>query len=251
MARQAPQKSPNDLDLYTRLDLMKRGAIVGDDWADPQGQIAQQFGSGGFAVRGAGDNKELMLQGIPIGGFNNNMERRRLMLQYGGGQPQGQQQAAPASYNVNGQNFDTMEAAQAYANSQASDEGGYRGFQETPGYQYMLDEGQNALAKYAAARGMRLSGSTLQRSQEHATGLANQEYSTHLNRLSGLAGTGQTATNTGIAAGQNYANAAGNALMQAGQARASGYMGVNNAIQGGISNLYSVYGMQQAGYFDQ
>jgi hypothetical protein len=251
MARQAPQATPNDMDLYTRLHLMKSGAISGDNWTDPESHVAQGFGTGRFGVRGAGDNRQMMVDGMPVGEFNNNMELRRLMAQYGGGNQPPPQQSGPASYSVNGQSFDSMEDAQAYANSQATGDGGYRGFQETPGYQYMLDEGQNALANYAAARGMRLSGATLKRSQEHATGLANQEYGTYLNRLSGLAGVGQTATNTGISAGQNYANAAGNALMQAGQARASGYMGVNNAIQGGISNLYSVYGMQQAGYFDQ
>jgi hypothetical protein len=55
---------------------------------------------------------------------------------------------------------------------------------------------------------------------------------------------GQTATNQLGQAGQNYATSAGNAFGAAGQAQASGYMGMANAAAGGLGQ-YMNYGQQQ------
>lgn len=166
--------------------------------------------------------------------------------------PQAELQQAPAGgaggmrYLVNGQYFDSPEAAQAFADQNTFD---YRGFEATPGYQHRVDEGNKAIERAAAARGMRLSSSTLKDFSRFNQNEASQEYGNYLNRLSGLAGTGQTATGSVAAAGQNYANQAGSALMSAGQARASGYAGQTNALNGMFNNLATIGGMQQAGYF--
>lgn len=136
----------------------------------------------------------------------------------------------------------------------------YRGFQETPGYRFRLGEGLNALTQQAAGSGMLLSGDTLEASQRFGEGLAASEFGAHLNRLAGLSGTGQTTAGTlggqAITTGTNIANTqtnAGNArassFLNAGQAQAQGIVGVNNALQGGINNLFSLYGMNQAGFF--
>lgn len=122
-----------------------------------------------------------------------------------------------------------------------------KGFQQTPGYQFRLEEGTNALEKMAAARGLRMGSPTLKAAQRYGEGLAADEYNTYVNRLAGLAGTGQTATSQQIGAGQNFANAFGNAAMQGGQARASGYQGVGQALQGGLGNAFNVFGMAQSG----
>lgn len=127
---------------------------------------------------------------------------------------------------------------------------GYKGFQATPGYQFRLKEGQKSLERGAAARGLRLSGKTMKGFQRYGDGLAAEEYGTHRNALAALGGVGQTATNSQIASGQQYANAYGQNTLAAGNARASGYQGANNAIQGGFNNLFNVYGMKQAGFFE-
>jgi hypothetical protein len=167
------------------------------------------------------------------------------MLAPQGGQGYGSA-GSPAQYYVNGQAFGSQAEAQAYADGQTYD---YQGFQETPGYQFQMDEGQKAIERAAAARGLRLSSGTLKEADRYSQGLASQEYGNYYNRLAGLAGVGQSATNTSVNLGQNYANQASNSLMASGNAQASGYQGQNSALQGTMNNLSTIAGMNQAGYF--
>ena len=73
----------------------------------------------------------------------------------------------------------------------------------------------------------------------------NQNY---LNRLSSLAGTGQTAVGQSGAAGSNMANAIANInqanAQQQGQAAQLKYGGMNQAVQGGIGNYLTYQGLQ-------
>jgi hypothetical protein len=59
--------------------------------------------------------------------------------------------------------------------------------------------------------------------------------------LQSLAGVGQTAVNQLGAAGQSYATGAGEAMGQAAQARASGYVGQANALTGALSGGANMY----------
>lgn len=125
-------------------------------------------------------------------------------------------------------------------------------FQADPGYAFRLAEGQKAVERSASARKLLLSGSTLKGLTNYAQGAASQEYNNAFNRyqaersallnpLQSLAGIGQTATSQVGAAGQNYANTAGDLMTSGAAARASGYVGGANAINqaiGGASNAY-------------
>jgi hypothetical protein len=108
-----------------------------------------------------------------------------------------------------------------------------------------------ALERSAAARGNLLSGSTMKGIQRFGQDLASQEYqnafnrfqverSARLNPLQSLMGSGQSAANvlTG-AAGQMGQNEASN-LYNAGQARASGYIGQANALSGALGQIGSI-----------
>jgi len=128
-------------------------------------------------------------------------------------------------------------------------------FQADPGYAFRLSEGQKALDRQAAARGGLISGGALKAAQRYGQEMGSQEYTNAFNRyqternarlnpLQSLAGVGQTSVNQLGAAGQNYANAAGQAMGAAGQAQASGYMGAANAISGGLGQ-YMNYNQQQ------
>lgn len=114
-------------------------------------------------------------------------------------------------------------------------------FFESPDYQFNLQQGQQALDRSLAARGRALSGAGVKEGQRFASGLASQEYGNFTNRLLQMAGIGSAATNTSANAGMQTAANMGNAFMNAGNARASGYLqggqAINNAAQGGISNL--------------
>lgn len=112
----------------------------------------------------------------------------------------------------------------------------YQGFQESPGYQFAFDEGVRGIDRSASARGMLNSGATIKAQTRFGQGIANQEYGNYVNRLASLAGVGQSATNATAALGASAASNQGNALMQAGQARASGYNAIGNAFNSTINN---------------
>lgn len=121
-------------------------------------------------------------------------------------------------------------------------------FQQDPGYAFRQAEGMKALERSAAARGNLLSGSTLKGVQRFGQDLASQEYqnafnryqverSAKLNPLQSLMGSGQSATNVMTsAAGQAGQNEASN-LYNAGQARASGYIGSANALSNALNQV--------------
>lgn len=114
------------------------------------------------------------------------------------------------------------------------------GFTASPGYQFRLSEGTKAIQRSAAARGKLFSGDALKAVEGYAQGVASDEFARHVAGLQSLAGVGQSATNSSAAAGTNAANNISQAYMQNGANIGSSYMaaagGVNNAVQGGISN---------------
>lgn len=149
--------------------------------------------------------------------------------------------------------------------------------QNDPGYQFRLQQGQQALERSAAARGGLLTGGTAKDLADYQQGAASQEYGNVYNRalqnyttnrgtfytnqdnlynrLMGVSGAGQNAANSLTGAGtnsannisgvdMNSANQVGQDLTNAGTARASGYVGANNALSGilpGIGQSASLY----------
>lgn len=118
-------------------------------------------------------------------------------------------------------------------------------FEADPGYAFRMSEGLKSLDRQAAARGGLISGGALKAAQRYGQDLGSQEYINAFNRyqtnranqltpLQSMAGQGQTTAQQLGNAGQTYATNAGNAYGAAGQAAASGYMGMANAISGGM-----------------
>ena len=152
----------------------------------------------------------------------------------------------------------------------------------TPGYQFELGQGLQAIQNSAAASGGLLSGGTQKGLANYAEGLASTDYANTYNRALGeyqqaynifqqnqaipfnryaaVAGLGQTAAGQLASSGQSAANNVGNisltsgaqqgaALQNAGAATASGYVGVANALSGGLTgatnNLSQYYLLSQ------
>jgi hypothetical protein len=101
-------------------------------------------------------------------------------------------------------------------------------WQNTPGYQFQLQQGLNALDASAAARGMLMSGQQQRAVQDYGTNLANQYYQNYLANLQNQADQGRQAA-AGVGSGQlgaaqvyshNKANQANN----------------YNAVLGGLAN---------------
>ena len=143
-------------------------------------------------------------------------------------------------------------------------------FEKSPGYEFRLGEGVKAMERGAAARGGQLGGAQQKALTRYGQDYATNDYDAFLNRyyqkmnpLANLAGVGQNATNAGVQAGQNYANAMsnttmqgaanqGNYAMQGGNARASGYINQANswtgALNSGFNNYLAYQGTQQSPY---
>lgn len=112
----------------------------------------------------------------------------------------------------------------------------------TPGYQFRLNQGTSAIEGGAAARGGLFSGRTGKALNEHGQDYATNEFGNYTNRLSSLAGTGQTQSNNLANLGQNYSNNFGNLTTNA--ANSAGADSINRGnIWGstltGLSNIWA------------
>jgi hypothetical protein len=113
----------------------------------------------------------------------------------------------------------------------------YSAFENSPDYQFALQQGQQATERSAAARGLLGSGNTLAAAQQYGQGLASQQLGNYRNSLMGLIGTGQGATQFTGQAAFNTGQSVGNNMIQAGNARASGALAGANALMGGLGGL--------------
>lgn len=107
----------------------------------------------------------------------------------------------------------------------------YDGFLASPDYQFRQDEQARALTARNAALGTQDSGAAQKSALKYSGNLASGEFNNYADRLSALAGIGQTAAAQNQALGTNYANAVGNIGQNQAQNLASSYQqrGANNA----------------------
>lgn len=115
--------------------------------------------------------------------------------------------------------------------------------QNTPGYQFAFNQGQTALDRSAASRGLLLSGGQLKDTTNYGQGMADQLYQNTIGNLTNysqnqqsnlynLANLGENAGAQSGAQGQTAASNSGNFLTQGAGATAAGYMGFANAMGG-------------------
>lgn len=121
-------------------------------------------------------------------------------------------------------------------------------FTTSPGYQFSLEQGQNALNAANAASGNAVSGSGMAALSKYNVGSADQEYQQAFNnyqsqqnnqfgRLSTLASGGAGANAAMGTAAQGFANKAGSNMIGAGNAQAGATMAGAGAIGQGISQM--------------
>jgi hypothetical protein len=117
--------------------------------------------------------------------------------------------------------------------------------QDDPSYQWRMNQGLKGVKNLYAGKGKFLSGAAMKGINDYAQGAASTEYGAAFNRdlatrtnmynrLAGIAGTGQTASNT-----------MGNLTTQAGDAQAAGTMGKANAYSDALSGAYNTYTQNQ------
>jgi hypothetical protein len=121
-------------------------------------------------------------------------------------------------------------------------------FQKDPGYDFRMQQGQQAIERSAAANGGLQSGGTLKALTQYGQNFASNEYqnaynrfnndqTNRFNRLSSIAGLGQTANTQNAASGQNYANQVGANINGAAQAQGAAGIAGANAWSSGLSGL--------------
>jgi hypothetical protein len=155
------------------------------------------------------------------------------------------QSAGSTQYRVNGQTFRTLQEAQAFANANPTGGQEYGGFTKTPGYDFRLNQGQDAIEASAAARGGLYSGAAMRDALTFGQDYASSEYNNFLNRLAGRADTGMAAAGMSGQASQTAAGNMSNALGNIGNAQAAGAIGQANAWTGGLQNLAGLWNYQR------
>ena len=137
------------------------------------------------------------------------------------------------------------ENALSFENGLGARPEGYGGYTKTPGYDFRMQEGTNALQAGAAARGGLYSGAAMKALQSYGQDYATNDYGNFLARLTGQSNSGLNAATLSANIGQNAAGGVSNALSNLGNAQSAGYIGQANAINGGIGNALGAWNYQK------
>lgn len=136
------------------------------------------------------------------------------------------------------------------------------GLEQTPGYQFTMDQGLKQTQSAAAKRGLGVSGAALKGAAEYATGLASNTYSTRFNEAqtsfnnlltlgdkwqsaqknaysnySTLSSLGEQAGSSLAQAGTSAASTSASALTNAGNALSSATKGLGTSIGNALSDI--------------
>jgi hypothetical protein len=121
-----------------------------------------------------------------------------------------------------------------------------------PGYQFGLDQGQQAIDRKIAAAGGRISGASIKAADRFGTNYAATGYNAayqrrqdRLNRLASIAGLGQTATSGSAQAGTAAGNAISGIIQSQGDASAAGTLAQGNIWANTGNQLAALYGRAQ------
>lgn len=122
---------------------------------------------------------------------------------------------------------------------------GYGGFTATPGYDFRMQQGQEAIQSAAGLRGGINSGRTAQDLMGFGQGIASQEYGNYLNRLAGMTDMGMSAAGGQANAATNANTGAASAYSNLGNAQSAGSIGQANAWNGALGNIGGIMQYQK------
>jgi hypothetical protein len=114
-----------------------------------------------------------------------------------------------------------------------------------PGYQFQLQQGEQAAQRNLAARGLLNSGAGLKALTQYGQGMASSYADKYTAGLASLAGLGGIANSQTGQAGAYAANQIGSSQLYAGNAAAAGYANQANAWQSGLAGIGQAYGQYQ------
>lgn len=131
--------------------------------------------------------------------------------------------------------------------------GDYSGFQNSPDYQFALQQGLQGVDRSAAARGALYSGGQQADLTNYAQGMASQQLGQYRNNLMSLANMGASSGSALAGVGQNYAGAVGNNLTNGANATGSAALTQGNNLSqltAGLGGLASSYLQQRQSAFN-
>ena len=121
-------------------------------------------------------------------------------------------------------------------------------FTKSPGYDFRLKQGEDSVKNYMSASGRSTTGPGYKALMEYGQNFASNEYDKFLDRYYqslnpylSMSGSGQVATTNTAQMGQQTANSVAGNQINAGNARASGYINQSNAITGNIQSGMNNY----------
>lgn len=120
----------------------------------------------------------------------------------------------------------------------------FQNYLNSTGYNFQLQQGQNAITSSNAARGLLNSGATATALAQYGQGLGQQNFNNYLQQLNDVAQRGQQQLNTVGQAGTIGGNNAAGYTQAAGTAQGAGYMGLANTIGASMMPTYTATGAQ-------
>lgn len=174
-------------------------------------------------------------------------------------QVQDQAKTYLAPYNTAGQTSLTQQQNLLGLNGQDAANAAMQTYQQSPGYQFTLQQGLRAVDAGAAASGLLRSGAALKAEQTFGQGLANQDFQQYYNNLMGISTLGENAGVSATNAMANVANNAANLAQGAGNTQASIYGNMYSGLGSTVNSLFSNPAVQNwmsgggsgTGYVDQ
>lgn len=119
-------------------------------------------------------------------------------------------------------------------------------YQQSPGFQFNLDQGEKAIAQQQAASGMTGTPAAQQAMDKFATGEASQDFGSYMQRIMGMYGQGlqgeQGIMNNGFNASRDYSDTLGNILMSKAKLAYAGTQNQNQSNQGGLGSALGFLG---------
>jgi hypothetical protein len=135
-----------------------------------------------------------------------------------------------------------------YAADQAIRQVGSEGFIRDPGYNWQQQQGEKAVNRALAARGMYNSRAGVNALSDFNQNLNADTYQRQVNNLYNLSNLGRGASSTGASLNQNSAINTGNTLMNTGQLVANGLTNYGQTMGGTVANALGALGTGISNY---
>jgi hypothetical protein len=198
-------------------------------------------------------------QGLGLGSYNRDKLAEQLGIKLG----ENQEDYTPAQNAQIDAEISRLNSSRDYGSLSRSFT--INDYEQDPGYQFRLSEGNKAINAAQAARGNFYSGAALKEANKYNSNMASQEYGSaydrwtnnqnnKFNKLQAVSSAGQGANTTQAQLNQGYAGAQGSIYAAQGQNRADAainqgniYSGALNTIGGMASSYYNPYAYRDNG----